>query len=168
MRFFKLLILLPLLGLTACYHPLYGDKSSFGEPTAQETRLNSIALASIDGENGQKLRNLLIDRMYRQGRPAKTDMRLEIELKITEEQLGLQKNAVLTRARDTVAVNYRLIDGATHKVLLDAKSHSIVSFDILDEQYATLNSREDAIRRGLVEVSDRIVSRLLVYFDEQK
>jgi len=166
MRFSKILPLLGLLALCACYQPLYGDKPLNGEPTEQEIKLNSVALGGVDGENGQKLRNLLIDRMYGMGRPAKTDTRLEIELKVTEEQYGLQKNGITARARDIIVANFKLIDGATHKELLAATARSVVDFDILDEQYATLNSREDAIRRGLTEVSDRIVKRLLLYFEK--
>jgi LPS-assembly lipoprotein len=169
MRFSKILSVLGLLALAACYHPLYGDKPLGSvAPTAQEQRLNAVLVAPIDGENGQKLRNLLIDRMYGQGRPARTDQRLEIVLTITEEHLGLQKNAVTARARLTVVAVYKLIDGATHKPLFSAAARSIVSFDILDEQYATLTSRENAVDRGATEVADRIVNRLLVYFDEQK
>ncbi len=160
--------LLFLLALSACYHPLYGDKPLGEAPTAQEQKLNAVFLGAVDGEKGQKLRNLLIDRMYGQGRPLHADTTLNIELSTIEENLGLQKNAVTARARLTVSVVYTLVDNATRKPLFTGKSRSIVSYNTLDEQYATLASKEDAYTRALTEIADRMVNRLLLYFDSGK
>ncbi len=161
-------VLLAALGLSGCYRPLYGEKPLFSAaPTAQEARLNSIAVAGIADEPGQRLRNLLIDRMYSRGRPAKPGKRLEVSLRIGEEHLGLQKDATTTRARLTVSAGFVLRSlGETRDVLLKGKARAIVNFSISDQAYDTLSAREDARNRGLREVADRIVTRLLLYLEE--
>ena len=165
MRFLAALaLLIPALTLTSCYTPLYGAKGLAA--TTQEQSLNDIFIGPIDGENGQKLRNLLIDRMYINGRPAKASCSLEVNLKVVEEHLGLQKDAVTTRARLNVSAQYKLSAAALGKVLLTETTRSVVSFDILTQDYATLSSRENAYDRALKEVADRIVTRVLLYFKD--
>jgi LPS-assembly lipoprotein len=160
----RFLFLIPLLLLAACYHPLYGSKDFSGTPSAQEKNLNSIFIAGIPDENGQRLRNLLIDRFYGAGRPATTSTRLEVQLVAFEEKLGLQKDATTTRARLNLTSNYTLFDSATNKPLFRATSRSTVSYNILDDQYATLALKEDAYSRGVRELSELMTTRLLLYF----
>jgi hypothetical protein len=165
MRYFAAAALIvSLFALTACYTPLYGAKGL--SATTQEQSLNDIFIGAIDGENGQKLRNLLIDRMYYNGRPAKASRNLEVTLTVVEEHLGLQKDAVTTRARLNVNAEYKLSVASLGKVLLADKTRSIVSFDILTQDYATLASRENAYDRALKEVADRITTRVLLYFHD--
>lgn len=162
-------LLLGALSLSACYRPLYGDKDFSGVATVEEHRLNDISIGAIDGENGQKLRNLLIDRMYGQGRPAKASKRLDVTLTAVEEHLGLQKNAVTTRARLTVRAEYALFDAGRKPgavALASGVSRAVVNFSILDQGYATLASRENAHDRALREIADLMVNRLLLYLGE--
>jgi hypothetical protein len=171
MRKLALLVVLLLCAasLSSCYRPLHGDKGFGGEPTAEQHRLNDIYIGGIEGENGQKLRNLLIDRMYGQGRPVKASKRLDINLTSVEEHLGLQKNAVTTRARLTVRAEYALHDTkakADTLPLTSGVSRSVVGFSILDQGYATLSSRENAHDRALREIADLIVNRLLLHLGE--
>jgi LPS-assembly lipoprotein len=166
--FRALFFLLPLLLLTACYQPVYGGKSFSSAPTAQENRLNRVALGNIPDENGQQLRNLLIDRMYTAGRPDKPAHQLNVTLTSLEEKLGLQKDATTTRARLTLSTSYALVDTATGKTVFSNSARSVVSYNILDAQYATLASKENAYDRALRELSDMIVGRLLLYFGNEE
>lgn len=154
-------LLLPLL--SGCYQPLYGTKSMAFEPSAGESALNAIFISTIPDEYGQLLRNLLIDRMYASGRPAQPTHRLDVGLSSVEEKLGLQKDATTTRARLTIRSTYNLIDTKTNKPVFSAASRSVVSYNILDDHYATLASKENAYRRGMKEMSDLIVARLLLH-----
>lgn len=162
---FLLIVLLPLAG---CYQPLYGTKSAAFEQSAGEKALNAIAINSIPDQQGQMLRNLLIDRMYGKGRPAAATHRLDVRLSSLEEKLGLQKDATSTRARLNVTASYDLIDTKTNAILFTATSRSVVSHNILADYYATLASKEDAYRRGLSELADLIVARLLLFEGQQK
>ena len=164
----RLFLSLILLLLAACYQPVYGNKTLLGPPSAREAQLNSIGLGNIEGEHGQKLRNLLIDRFYAGGRPAAPRYRLEIHLTSLEQKLGLQKDATTTRARLILTAQYNLLDAATHKSLLTGSSISSVSHNILNEQYATQVSEEDAWQRGLKDLAELVTMRVLLYFDRQK
>lgn len=163
MRFFIALLLLLALPLSGCYRPLYGNKDSLSSQSAGEHTLGAIALGNIPDEHGQVLRNLLIDRMYAAGRPAAATRRLDVQLSSLEERLGLQKDATTTRARLTLKVGYTLVNTATGEKLFSTTSRSVVSYNELDDHYATLSSKEDAYRRGLVELADIMVARLLLF-----
>lgn len=164
----RLLFTVLILLLSACYQPLYGNKGFLGAAAAPEARLNTVELAGIQGEQGQKLRNFLIDRFYGAGRPAKPRYRLDVRLTPLEEKLGLQKDATTTRARLTLTAEYDLLDTATRKILFTARSNSAVSHNILGEQYATLASKEDAYQRGLKDLAELITTRVLLYFNRQQ
>lgn len=161
MRFLFLLLLLPVLA--SCYQPLYGTKSMAFETAAGEQALGHIALATIPEANGQALRNLLIDRFYINGRPSAPTRQLVVELKALEEKLGLRKDATSSRARLTLTAMYTLSDNATGKPLFSTSSRSVVSYNMLDDNYATLSSRENAYQRGLKELADIMTSRLLLF-----
>lgn len=165
MRFlFMALLLLP---LTACYHPLYGNKPRTMESaSAQEEKLNAIFITSIPDENGQYLRNLLIDRFYGQGRPIHPAYRLDITIAAKEEKLGLQKDATSTRARLNITATYTLFEKESGKSLFSATSRSTTNYNILDQQLGTLTSRENASQRGLKEIADLMTTRLLLYFGQ--
>lgn len=163
--FLRTTFLLALLSLAACYAPIYGNKGFSASATAQEVKLNHVAISAIGDANGQHLRNLLIDRFYGGGRPLKTDTRLEVRLHSQEDQLGLQKDATTTRSRLTITADYALFDTATNKQIFAATSHSTASYSILDQQYATLAAKEDANKRTLQELADLITARLLLFFN---
>jgi LPS-assembly lipoprotein len=150
-----------LAALPGCgFQPLYGTHA--GQPAAGE-QLANVAIDVIPDRNGQVLRNLLIDRFYRDGRPAAPSYRLAVQLQAFEENLGIRPDATATRARLRLFANYQLIDNAG-KVAFRASSRSIVSYDILDAQYATLAGQQDAYQRGLTELSDEIRTRLALHF----
>jgi LPS-assembly lipoprotein len=160
-------LLLP-LSLTGCYQPVYGQKSlaAMDAPTAQEEKLGAIQIGSIPDVTGQRLRNMLIDRFYSYGRPTQPLYRLDVRLTPLEEKLGLQKDATVTRARLTLTANYDLVDSATSKIIFSGFSRSVVSNNVLNDEYATLTSREDAYDRAVRELSDLITTRLLIHFNQ--
>jgi LPS-assembly lipoprotein len=155
------LLLFPIL-LAACgFHPVY-MKNSGQTGTAKD--LGSVSIDSISDRKGQMLRNNLIDRMYIKGRPSKPTARLLVSLTATERELGFKKDATATRAQLELTANYRLLDIESGKELMRTTSRSLVSYNILDAQYATLSSKEDAYKRGLEELSEMITTRLSLYF----
>ncbi len=165
MRLF-IVLLLPLI-LTSCYRPIYGERPFGAEATVQEKRLNRIAIANISNELGQQLRNHLIDRMYGQGRPEKTDATLQISLATTEENLGLQRDATTLRKKITYIANYILTDSTTQKKLYTGTSRTFVSYNKIDAQYGALSSRENSAQRAIRELSDLIVTQLLAYYGQK-
>lgn len=147
------------LMLSACgFQPLYGGTA----PVAD--RYTTIAIPNIPDREGLYLRNLLIDRLYTHGRPADARQDLKIEpLKITATDLGIQKDATVTRTQIEIDAHMLLIDKATGKVLLDRNLHAVSGYDVLDRQYATLVVRQTLMNHVLEELSDSIMTELNLY-----
>jgi len=161
-----LLIWLALAGpaLSGCgFTPVYGDRGVSASPAAA-ARLDSVAIEPIGERNGQMLRNLLIDRMYADGRPADPAYRLVIRLAATEEDLGIRRDATATRARVRLVADYELVDTASNEVVYRTFSRAVVSYNLLEAQYATLVAEQDAYERGLIELADDIRTRLALFF----
>ncbi|MQP66710.1 hypothetical protein GE253_15345 [Niveispirillum sp. SYP-B3756] len=154
--------LIALLPLAGCgFQPVYGTRA--GGVTAGMALAN-VQIDPIPDRNGQVLRNNLIDRFYTDGRPADARYRLAVALSAAEEQLGIQKDATATRARLRLQANYELIDNHSGQVVYRTFSRSVISFNLLDSQFAVLASRQGAYDRGLTELADDIRTRLSLYF----
>lgn len=160
-----LLALLP-AALRACgFTPVYGTGA---HESAVGTALANVQIDPIVDRNGQVLRNNLIDRFYTDGRPDSPRYRLSVALAATEEELGIQKDATATRARLRLQASYELIEISTGQVVYRTFSRSIISFNLLDSQFAVLATRQDAYDRGLTELADDIRTRLSLYFARDK
>lgn len=160
-----LLALLP-AALGACgFKPVYGTAA---QDSAVGVALANVQIDPITDRNGQVLRNNLIDRFYTDGRPSSPRYRLSVALAATEEELGIQKDATATRARLRLQASYELIEISTGQVVYRTFSRSIISFNLLDSQFAVLATRQDAYDRGLTELADDIRTRLSLYFSRDK
>ena len=159
-------LLLPVfcLLLSACgFSPIYGSHGSGSEPV--DKALSNVAIASIPDRQGQMLRNHLIDRMYFSGRPAHPDATLNVSIRSTESDLGIQKDATASRRELNMWADYTLKadDG---RQLLKGSAHSVVSFSKLDAQYGTVAAQQNATERALNEMGEQIVNRLSLYYAE--
>lgn len=156
-----LLALMP-AALGACgFKPVYGTAA---HDSTVGTALANVQIDPIADRNGQVLRNNLIDRFYTDGRPASAKYRLALSLAATEEALGIQKDATATRARLRLQASYELVDIASGQVVYRTFSRSVVSFNLVDSQFAVLATRQDAYDRGLTELADDIRTRLSLFF----
>ena len=161
------LALAVMLLLSGCgFHPVYGThETEDGMPVAAD--LNNVAIDNIPDHNGQMLRNFLVDRMYGPDRPSLPTYTLKVKIHSGEEDLGIQANATSTRALLNMYADYTLVN-AQGKMILTGSAHSVASFDLLDQMYATVAARNDAYERTLHEVSEQIVNRLSLFFSERK
>ena len=152
--------------LTGCgFTPLYTSQS--GEKVVAHTR--NISISNIPDRNGQMLRNMLIDQLYGAEQPtASPRYHLEVKkLNIQQTSLGIRKDATATRSQMRVSVNLDLID--THadpkdNIVLQRSLRTVNSFNILDSQYATRISRQNATELSLKAISDQVATALALYF----
>jgi LPS-assembly lipoprotein len=160
-------ILLAFLLLSGCgFHSVYGTHTTEdGAPVASD--LNNITIENIPDRNGQMLRNFLVDRLYGQNRPSQPLYDLKVTIHSSEEDLGILANATSTRSLLNMNADYVLND-AQGKQILRGTAHSVASFDLLDQMYATVAARNDAYQRTLHEVSEQITNRISLYFSERK
>jgi LPS-assembly lipoprotein len=159
----KIIPFLSLLLLTSCgFQPVYGDLS---HNPATASALSNVAIANIPNRDGQALRNHLIDRMYGKARPQSPTTKLEISLHSYTINLGLQKDATTTRQEYNLTASY-VLKNNDGKILLSGDVRSIVSYNKLEAQYATVAAQQSAIDRAIAEVGEQIVNRISLYLSE--
>lgn len=154
---FALLFLLPACG----FSPVYGSKG--GQSGAVAEALSSVFIQTIEGRDGQFLRNKLIDRLYIKGRPAHPQATLSLSIKAEESDIGIQKDATASRSEVTIYVTYTLAaqEGAQ---LLSGTARSTVGYGKIDAQYGNVAGRRSAYERALTDASEQIVNRLSLYY----
>lgn len=137
------------------YHPVYGTYSAT-ENVAISDHLNAIDIATIEDKEGIILRNALIDRMNSKGTPQNPLYRMKIDLSSSTSKLGIQSSDTATRANLTINAEVKLTELSTGKILYSDRLSSFVSYNILDSTYATFASENNAYKRGLTELADKI------------
>ena len=155
------LLALALLGLGGCgFQPLYGSRSAIA---GAEGQLAGIEIANIPERRGQQLRNLLIDRFYVSSRPGSPQYRLDSSVSASEQKLALRKDASAERAQLLVQAPYRLIDLRTGKVAFQSQARSMISYNVLEQQYGALATLDYAYDRALLEISEEITRRVAMH-----
>ena len=148
--------------LGACgFRPMMGDGRADADVAAG---LASVEIGEIKDRSGQKMRNLLIDHLYRDRRPATPEYRLEIALQAGEQSLAIEKDATASRAQWTATATYRLVHIASAKVVLQGNARSVPGYNISYYQWASFVSQESALERGIEYLSDEIKTRVALYF----
>lgn len=155
-----LVILLPACG----FHPVYGGVSPDGTPVTDE--LSHVAIDPIPNQQGQMLRNYLIDRLNSRGRPSIIVYHLIVKVKISEEELGTLANGTTTLAAIHSSGDYTLTD-ANGKKLAGGSTSSVAQYDELANMYGTSAAHDSAIDRSMRELSEQLASRVSLYFSEQ-
>ena len=149
------------------FKPVYGVHNR-GDATAEQRKVSDqlaqVGVVTLPNRNGQVLRNLLIDRLYAGAPNAHFDYQVEVDLKETVIDLGIRRDAVATRGQIRYYAAWRLVDRETAQPLFSAEARSTSSYNILDSEFATLVSEDDARERGLRALSEQIVARLALYF----
>lgn len=149
--------------LAGCgFQPMYGKHA--GSQTVQDMHRN-IRIENIPDRDGQYLRNMLLDRLNDDGRPADARYVLEVAPleKETLNQL-VRKDATYTRALMKISTTIRLVDTVTGKPVLERKLLSSGSYNLLDNQFATVVSRDSMTDNLLREMSDNIVTAVNLHF----
>lgn len=154
-----------LLGLAGCgFRPLYGQRSATSGNVGDE--FEQIRITPIADRTGQLLYNELRDRLNPRGRPASPRYVLTVTLTEDSQQLALRGDETATRANLTLTATYALrrADADTAEggeaVVTSGHARIVTSYDILESQYATLVSIDDARARSVRLLSDDIQTRL--------
>lgn len=152
------------LALAGCgFTPLYAAPGTAGggDVTAG---LDSIHIDNIPNREGQYLRNQLIDRFYRSGRPADPAYRLKIDpIAETLTDLDITKSSSATRAQLRLNTHMTLRDAKTGQVLLDRPLVSVTSYNILQSQFTTRVSEENTRNNALDDLARQIEAQLALY-----
>jgi LPS-assembly lipoprotein len=160
----NILFLICFLTLTNCgFKPLYG-----GEKHAHQiSAFNSIYIENIPNSSGVFLKNKLIDSFYTDGRPLNPRYILSVEkLRERRSALDITKSADATRAQLKLETEITLKDKESGRVLLQRDLISITSYNILQSQFTTHVSEENARKNALTVMSQQIRTALSLYFNQ--
>ncbi len=154
------------LALAACgFHPLYGERSP---ASISAPELAAVQIDIIRNREGQLVRNSLLDKMRPRGGAQKELYRLAIALSMGRESFGIRTDDTATRSSMTMVASYVLSDIATGEPLLTASSRAVSSYNILDSDFATYISENDAMRRTAVDLSEEIKTRIAIFLSSRK
>lgn len=153
-----LCVLLPACG----FQPMYG-KHADGQSLA--VLHQNIRIENIPDRDGQFLRNMLLDRLNDDSRASDTRYVLEVAplKKETVNQL-VTKDATYTRALLKISTSIRLVDTVYGTTVLERKFLSSGSYNLLDNQFATIVSRDSMTDNLLRELSDNMVTAINLHF----
>ena len=123
--------------------------------------LQQIDVRPIADRRGRILRNQIREKINPVGVDgAKYD--LQVILASRSQDLGVRKDSTTSRSNLILTANVVLWDGT--KRLLRDRVRATVSYNILDQQYATIASERNAESRALTQISEQIRTLLAVYF----
>jgi LPS-assembly lipoprotein len=157
----KIALLFLCLGLAACgFKPLYGEQGA--DNAAVTTDLAAIRIEAIPDRIGQKMYNLLYERLTPNGKADVPKYSLHVHIRETVEELLYERDETATRANLTLRADYELRRIEDDEVIAKGTSRSTSGYDILSSQYATLVSKDDARDRSARVISDDIRTRMAV------
>lgn len=156
-----------LLSLAGCgFQPLYGERGISGGSTADE--LAAIQIRPIANRTGQMLYNELRDRLNPRGKPSHPRYTLSVVVSETVSELAFRGDETATRANLTLLANYVLhrsvaeSGSGNDEVVSQGKARIVTGYDILESQFATVISADDARARSVKALSEDIQARLAV------
>lgn len=153
-----------LMLLAGCgFSPVYGEKSA---TVGAQAALAGVDVAPISGMLGYDLRRNLLDQIQPNGETGTMTHRLDIDLMPGLAGVLVEPDASITRYNYVLVANYRLIDLASSQVVLEGSSRSITGYNVVQSEYATLVSKQDAERRAAALISEDLALKLALYFNK--
>lgn len=146
---------------SACgFQPLYGGIGT-GRDTANV--LSEVEVGIIADRTGQQLRNELLDRINPRGRTANPKYVLSVKLDESATRLAIRRDNTATLANLTLIASYDLVSIAENNSVLSGNVRSVNSYDISQEEFATVAAERDARRRAATDLADGITARVAVF-----
>jgi len=154
----------PLAG--ACgFKPLYGYQ---GDPSGgTPARLAEIKIVPIADRIGQLMYIDLRERINPRGVPGDPRWILRINVLELQEEILIATDETATRNNIIQRAEFTLTRVADDEVVLSGFSQATTGYNVLENQFATLASEDDARARGARQIVDEIVTRLAVYMSDE-
>lgn len=164
----QILITALCLTLPACgFTPMYGTQATSSQHGVQAD-FAQIEINNIPDREGQFLRNALIDRFYRDGRPSNPRYTLSvsaIDEGITD--LDITKSSDATRAQLKLKTSMALVDNHTNEIVLERSLHTISSFNVLTSEFATRVSKKNTRENALNDLARQIELQTALFLNRE-
>jgi LPS-assembly lipoprotein len=154
------------LGLSACgFHPLYATNTASSTSPQVTEALSAVTITPIADRDGVRLRQALRERMQPQGLSNAPRYALSVQLVSQVQELGVRRDATASHANLIYTARFSLTEGGRR--IYGDTVQSIVSYNILDDQYATVTAVGNAGDRAIKQVGDEIKMRLAIFFEHR-
>lgn len=150
--------------LSGCgFHPVYGVNKHTA--TGVEAYLESVSIGGIPDREGQYLRNALIDRFYRDGRPRHTRYDLTFSpIRERQRNLDVTIDSDTTRAQLTLLTSLTMSDKQTGDVVLKRNLQSTASYNVLGSEFANRVSEQSTRENILDDLARQIEMQIGLHF----
>ena len=148
------------------FQPMYGSYGSLAgqEQAGIQEQLSQIKVGNIPNREGQFLRNALIDRFYRNGRPVNPHYVLKVsEIKESTYDLDITVSSDATRAQLTLTLTANLIDSESEEMVLSRELKASASYNIMESEFATRVSEQNTRANILNEMERQIEQQIALY-----
>jgi LPS-assembly lipoprotein len=146
------------------FHPLYAHNDRRG----YDPDLAAIKVNTIPDRHGQLLAIELRDGLNPRGVRVETRYTLTVELSAQRHDIGLRPDGTASRSQIATTAKFVLKDVKGDKTVLEGTTHSVSSFDVLNDNYATVVAQHSAEERTVRDIGDDILTRLEVYVSEHR
>jgi LPS-assembly lipoprotein len=153
--------------LSACFQPMYADRSVIGGtgPNLREA-MRDVEIDKVEGRVGQQVRDdIIFELSGGLGNPTGAPFRLNLKIAtnsyndIIDPQSGLPQTETVS-----FDVTYKLQDIANDKIVLNDKAIARVSIDRTQQRYARVRAVRDAENRAAKIVAEQIRARVASFF----
>tara|TARA_R110001592_G_scaffold3525_8_gene19855 strand:- start:20065 stop:20574 length:510 start_codon:yes stop_codon:yes gene_type:complete len=161
-----LIVALCLLVSACGFEPMYGTafETEGGAQSTIQSELGQVEIGNIPDREGQFLRNALIDRFYKNGRPADAHYSLEIApIQQSTSDLDITIRSDATRRQLVLSSTLALKDKATGETLLTRNIKSSGSYNVLISEFATRVSEQNTRENGLNDLARQIELQIGLY-----
>jgi len=147
----------PLAFLVLLVLPACGFEPALAPGTGGEALRGSIEIADPADVEGFALVRQLENRL---GRTTGGDYRLEADIRLAEDGVGIQPDQTTTRFQVAGTVTYRLTDARSDEELHAGRVSNFTSYSATSTSFATTAAQRDARERLMVTLADQIVEEL--------
>lgn len=154
------------VGLAACgFTPMYATSDS-PQAVAVTGTMAAIQIHPIADHDGMMLRQNLREGLQPEGPAARFLYDLDVQMRSTTQNIGIRPDATASRANLIYTAHFALSQNGK-RVMAD-QVQTIVSYDIADDQYATVAAANDASTQAIKQIGDEIKIRIGLYLQSHK
>lgn len=162
----RVFILSWLLFITGCgFTPLYTSGAGSASPQVSAA-LQTISVAQIPDRSGQRLRWLLLESLSQANDVKNPAYVLAVSLEERRSYLGIRPDATSSYGKVAITARYTLTRAGESKPIFTDKTRSLIGYDVVDSEYASLKAEEDAREKTLRQLAQRITYRLARYLEQ--
>lgn len=164
--FMTLLLCGSAFGLSGCgFTPMYGESAGeAAEGSSIQSDFGQVAVENIPDRDGQYLRNALIDRFYRDGRPVQPKYKLMVQpIRETTTDLDITKSSDATRGQLKLTTAMSLVDTGTGETVLKRNLISIGSYNILGSEFTNRVTEQNTRDNALNDLARQIELQVGLY-----